>query len=72
MRRGKDGWMESIGSSLCPPRLCIRCRWNNVYLYQTQILSAEFLLLNIHGGEKAYQTRRQVGKGGQKSETSKH
>ena len=42
------------------------------YIYQTHILSAEFLLLNVHGGEKAYQTRGQVGKGGQRSETSKH
>ena len=32
---------------------------------------SEFLLFNVHGGEKAYQGRGRVGKGGQKSETSK-
>ena len=31
----------------------------------------EFLLLNVHGGEKAYWGRGRVGKGGQKNETSK-
>ena len=30
-----------------------------------------FLLLNVHGGEKAYQGRGRVGKGGRKCETSK-
>ena len=32
---------------------------------------SEILLLNVHGGEKAYYGRGRVGKGGQKSETSK-
>ena len=31
----------------------------------------EFLSLNVHCGEKAYQGRGREGKGGQKSETSK-
>ena len=31
----------------------------------------EFLLFNVHGGEKAHWGRGRVGKGGQKSETSK-
>ena len=31
----------------------------------------KLLLLNVHGGEKAYQGRGRVGKAGQKSETSK-
>ena len=35
------------------------------------IVATQFvLLLNVHGGEKAYQGRGRVGKGGQKSETS--
>ena len=32
---------------------------------------SEFLLLKVHGGGKAYLGRGRVGKGGQKSETSK-
>ena len=32
---------------------------------------SEFLLLDVHGVEKAYLGRGRVGKGGQKSETSK-
>ena len=34
-------------------------------------MGRETLLLNVHGGEKAYWGRGRVGKGGQKSETSK-
>ena len=67
-----DGWKVLVLHFVLQDFAYVAVGTIYIYISQTQILSAEFLLLNVHGGEKAYQTRGQVGKGGQRSETSKH
>ena len=66
-QRGHAVYCKVCNTARCSDRRSVSClrqlTWSET--------ERENLLLNVHGGAKAYQGRGRVGKGGQKSETSK-